>query len=368
MTKVSIIIPIYNQAQYLSETLDSVLAQSHSDWECVIADDGSSDGTKEVAMEYCKKDKRFKYIYQENQGPSVARNNGIQNSHGEFILPLDSDDLIAKDYLREALEVFEKNPKTKLVYCYAELFGVKTGFWNIPKYDYEKLLFGNMIFCTAMYQRADYDKTSGYNPNMRKGLEDWDFWLSLIGRDDIVYRIPKVHFYYRIRNKSRNDGLNNEGAEVEKLYKQIYDNHSGLYAHMANPIYSDYQLRRKSQMIIDRDEEICKYKKELHKIIREREREMQIVTSSKFWKLRNLCLQLKFALLSPIKFWKKYFKKPAYLADSFFRSIKNEGFGVTAIRFWNFVVHGKGTLDPRAIAAKEEYADLSTVLANFKKK
>ena len=77
---VSIIIPCYNLSQYLPETLDSVLAQTYQSWECIIINDGSIDNTEKITKLYVDKDKRFKYIYQNNQGVSSARNNGIRNS------------------------------------------------------------------------------------------------------------------------------------------------------------------------------------------------------------------------------------------------------------------------------------------------
>jgi glycosyltransferase involved in cell wall biosynthesis len=294
---VSIIMPSYNQAEYLSETLDSVLAQSFKDWECLIVDDGSIDNTEEIAKIYCKKDDRFKYIKQENQGPSVARNNGIRNSAGEFILPLDSDDLISKDYLSEAMRVFAENPKIKLVYCEAEFFGEKKGEWDLPEYSYERLLFENMIFCSAFYRRSDYDNTDGYNENMREGLEDWDFWLSFLKKGDIVYKIPQIHFFYRIKNNSRNS-ISNE-ITVKKMHKRIFLNHRELYFEFLNPIYSENAIKN--------------LKKHIHIL----QKEIEFLKVQKNGKIGNLIKKKKkitylknglfFLVLHPEKFIKKRF-------------------------------------------------------------
>lgn len=118
-TLVSIIVPCYNQAIYLSETLDSVLNQIYNNWECIIVNDGSTDNTKDVALSYCNRDSRFLYIEQENAGLSAARNAGVIRSRGEFILPLDSDDKIAPAYIYKAVECFEKDDSLKIVYCRA---------------------------------------------------------------------------------------------------------------------------------------------------------------------------------------------------------------------------------------------------------
>lgn len=234
---VSIIIPAYNCEKYIAETLGSVLAQTYSNWECVIIDDGSTDNTPSIIKEYIHKYSRISYHYQENQGPSVARNNAILHSSGEFILPLDADDLIASTYLEKAINHFQAFPSTKLVYCRAEMFGDINGEWILPKYNYHSFIWNNCIFCTAMYKRTDYDATSGYNPNMVHGLEDWDFWLSLLRENDIVHRIDEILFRYRIRKGSRNNTFLQNYSEDALI--QVYKNHRDTY----EPFMPDYQSR-----------------------------------------------------------------------------------------------------------------------------
>lgn len=225
--KVSVIVPCYKQAEYLSETLDSVRVQTYQNWECIIVNDGSPDNTKEIAKKYVESDTRFKYVFQENSGPSAARNNGIKNSHGEYLLPLDADDLIAPTYLEKAVDHFSHFPETKLVYCKAEKFGKEIGAWFLPEYDYESFIWNNCIFCTAMFRRSDYDKTSGYNENMVHGNEDWDFWLSLLKKSDVVYCINEVLFYYRVKDSSRTIDLGE--SYMQKTLIQMSNNHPDVY-------------------------------------------------------------------------------------------------------------------------------------------
>lgn len=224
---VSIIVPCYKQAEYLPVTLNSVLAQTYPNWECVIVNDGSPDNTEEVAKRYVKLDARFRYVFQENKGVSKARNKGITNSDGEYILPLDADDLIGSTYLEKAIRRFEEFPETKLVYCKAELFGEKNGFWDLDTYDYDSFIWVNCIFCTAMYRRDDYNKTQGYNVNMVHGYEDWDFWLTLIKKEDVVYRIDEILFYYRIKNDSRNSNVDIQ--YLRECLVQLCNNHPEIY-------------------------------------------------------------------------------------------------------------------------------------------
>ena len=150
---VSIVIPCYNQAVYLSETLDSLLKQKYNLWEGIVVDDGSPDNTKQVALEYVEKDSRFKYVYKPNGGLSSARNKGISLAVGEFILPLDADDIIQPEYLEEAVNAFQKNPDTKLVYCLGQFFGERTGLWNLSYKGYKSLLIKNSLFCSVIYRK-----------------------------------------------------------------------------------------------------------------------------------------------------------------------------------------------------------------------
>ena len=225
--QVSIIVPCYNQAQYLPETLDSVLAQTYPNWECVIVNDGSPDNTDEVAKRYRDKDHRIKYVCQENKGLATARNVGIANSTGEYILPMDADDLIAPTYIEKAIGQFIEKPETKLVYCKGQTFGKSQNPMNLVDYDYNTFIWGNCIFCSALYKRSDYNKTNGYNPNMSHGLEDWDFWLSLLKEDDVVFRIEEVLFYYRVKETSMVKDLVSHHLEENLI--QLCRNHPDIY-------------------------------------------------------------------------------------------------------------------------------------------
>ncbi len=224
---ISIIVPCYMKDNYLAETLDSVIAQTYTKWECIIINDGSPDNTEVIARQYCNLDNRFHYLSQHNYGLSTSRNNGINASSGEFILPLDADDTIGKTYLEKAITYFNAHPNTKLVYCKARKFGVENGIWELPPYNYDTLLWSNCLFCTSMYRRSDYDKTSGYNSNMKYGLEDWDFWLSLLKKDDIVYKIDDTLFFYRTTPDSMVKRISDN---TTIMHRQLVTNHPDIYS------------------------------------------------------------------------------------------------------------------------------------------
>ncbi|MBR6132879.1 MAG: glycosyltransferase family 2 protein [Bacteroidales bacterium] len=228
---VSIIVPCYQQAEFLSDALNSIVAQTYCNWECIIVNDGSTDNTPDVASNYCQKDARFKYVEQNNQGLATARNNGIKASIGEFILPLDADDLIDPTYIEKAINHFQDYPETSIVYCRAKLFGAVNQDWDLPKYDYESFIWQNCIFCSAIFKRSDYNKTIGYNPNMKYGFEDWDLWLSILSKDSTVYQIDEPLFFYRKKSQSMTTTTH---EQMRNLYSIIYNNHKEIYEPYCN--------------------------------------------------------------------------------------------------------------------------------------
>ena len=110
----------------------------------------------------------------------------------------------------------------------------------------EKLLAKNLFVISSMFRRVDYDKTRGFNTNMKEGFEDWDFWLFLLAEGGTVQHIDKTCFYYRLHKDSRNNLLNDE--MLTKLRYQIYDNHAELFhQHLFNPTDSfEYELKKNS--------------------------------------------------------------------------------------------------------------------------
>ena len=235
MAIVSIIVPCYNCGEYLSETLDSCLSQTFNDWECIIVNDGSTDETEMISYHYLSKDNRFKYIAQNNQGPSAARNNGIQVSTGNYILPLDGDDCLCPCCLQEAIAHFKSNPSAKIVCWDEELFGARSGIRKLPQYNWERFIWDNCIRSCSMFKRTDYDKTRGYDESMRTGLEDWDFWLSLLRKDDVIVHIDKALFRYRIRDVSMTSQVKRNALTI---MRRIYLNHPEIYSQFSLDIIS----------------------------------------------------------------------------------------------------------------------------------
>lgn len=220
--------PSYNQGPYLAEALNSVLAQTYTNWECIIVDDGSKDNTTEVSKAYCAKDSRFQYIYQENSGVSTARNNGIKHSKGEYILPLDGDDKIAPEFLELSLNEIVKDRNIRVVYTDVQYFGVRKDVYQLPSFSIEKLMGQNILCVTALFRREDFDKTGGFNDNMREGFEDWDFWMSMFqDGEGTAYKIPRILFYYRIKPVSRNHTAAKKNIDYRRI---VWENHREMFS------------------------------------------------------------------------------------------------------------------------------------------
>lgn len=207
---VSIIVPCYNQAQYLDEAIQSVLDQTYFNWECIIVNDGSTDNTENVAKNWAVKEKRIIYLNKKNGGLSCARNFGINYATGVFILPLDADDKIANNYVDLAIQSFQADDSLKLVYSKAEKFGDETGMWYLPPFSLYNLSTNNMIFCSTFFRRQDWAVVGGYDEKMIYGLEDWEFWIAILKKGGEVKCLNEVCFYYRIKNNSMIRQLNRE--------------------------------------------------------------------------------------------------------------------------------------------------------------
>lgn len=249
---ISVIVPCYNQAQYLDECLQSVLDQTYQEWECIIVNDGSPDNTEEVAKKWLVEDSRFKYFYKENGGLSSARNFGIDNAEGEWILPLDCDDYISNDYLDLAKNHFRKE-NLKVIYCNAKKFGTTNENFVLPSFSLENLAKRNVIFCSAFFRKKDWLIIGGYDENFLHGLEDWDFWIRLLEDGGSVKKLENVCFFYRIKEISMLTNLLNSKEfynsikYLEKKHLDFFHNYLGTL----HALLSDNQQYQKTLKVIN---------------------------------------------------------------------------------------------------------------------
>ena len=230
---ISVIVPCYNQGQYLDEAVDSVLAQTYQNFEIIIVNDGSTEPESIKILNNYQKPKS-KVIHTSNQGVCRARNTAIETAQGKYIFPLDADDKIAPTYLEKALKIIENNLDVGIVYCETILFGAQEGTSTsspLPKMflgqdSLPEILLHNRIHNSALYRKSDWELVNGYNPNMVYGLEDYDFWLSVLATGKKAYLIEEYLYFWRKKEVSRTTLAK---QNLLACYIQIFENHQDLY-------------------------------------------------------------------------------------------------------------------------------------------
>ena len=203
---VSVVIPCYNQARFLSEAIESVLAQSYQHFEVVVVDDGSTDETSEVAARY----PRVHYIRQDNQGPAAARNSGARESTGSYLVFLDADDRLLPNALETGLKHLKAHPECAFVsghYREVAADGSSLPTWKQPcpdKEHYLELLRANYIGTPAvvMYRRSVFESVGGFDPSPSvDGCEDYDLHMR-IAHGFLVYCYGELVAEYRQHSSS----------------------------------------------------------------------------------------------------------------------------------------------------------------------
>jgi glycosyltransferase involved in cell wall biosynthesis len=228
MPKVSVIMPCFNQGTYIDEAVNSVLGQTFQDFEIVIVNDGSTCAMTNEKIASIRHEK-IRCICKNNGGVEAARNDGILNSSGEYILPLDADDKIAPAYLEKAVSILDSKPHIGIVYGDAEFFGAMSGEWILPEFSLERILYENIIYCSALFRRKDFVRTPGYRSEMRHGWEDWDLWLSFLELGLGVERLDEIVFYYRRKEDSVGDIMLQNRKKMESSLNNLVRNHLELY-------------------------------------------------------------------------------------------------------------------------------------------
>lgn len=208
---ISIIIPVYNVSQYLNECIQSVINQSYQNFECILIDDGSSDGSETICDQWTQHDNRIRVIHQPNQGVSKARNKGIAEAQGEYIAFIDSDDWIDSNYLNTLLRPIEES-NVDLVVCGLQQhysnetfknYSYKTGIIHIERQDTKAftdinkkfLLFGPVI---KLYKRTIIQTHNIHFPPEYTYGEDLLFNYNYLEYVKAIYIIDQCLYHYRI--------------------------------------------------------------------------------------------------------------------------------------------------------------------------
>lgn len=212
---ISIIVPCFNQGQYLDKCLQSVLDQNHENWECIIVNDGSPDNAEKIAQEWILKDSRFIYLYKENGGVSSARNLGLDKSKGEYIQFLDADDFIDKRKLEMSLECIMNvdNIGVNVVVSDFRMFTITPEESTNPfcRLNSQLITFESLVYewnesfsipIHCGFFDASFFKTIRF-PEKLNAQEDWIVWISIFYTGGKAIFIDKPLAFYRINPSSR---------------------------------------------------------------------------------------------------------------------------------------------------------------------
>jgi glycosyltransferase involved in cell wall biosynthesis len=234
-SKVSIIIPAYNAEKYIAETVESVLAQSFRDLECIVVDDGSMDHTGEIVRGFGA---RVRHIRQENAERSAARNRGIANSSGDYIGFLDADDILLPEKLKEQVAFLDAHPGFDVVYSRINYFrdNGKRSRYRVrratPEGDILPLLiWANFITMNSpLFRRGAVERVGGFNVSLCR-YEDWDFLLRLALSGSRFGFIDSLHCLCRMHGENTvADGPGMFQAKMAVAGRIVEDFRDGLHA------------------------------------------------------------------------------------------------------------------------------------------
>lgn len=219
MPTVSIITPTYNRAGMLKEAIESVLAQTYQDWEHLIVDDGSTDGTMGLVTRYAGQDPRIRYVRRRNGGLPAARNTGLLAARGEYVAFLDDDDRFLPKKLERQLSMLRQRPELGFVYApvWVHYDDRSERMPIIP--DRFATTFAELIersaiqVCSVLVRRTALDAVGGFNERYR-GCADYDLWLRLAARFPFDYTPEPVGIYHR---HSNNMSMNATTMLAERL-------------------------------------------------------------------------------------------------------------------------------------------------------
>ena len=225
--KVTILLPAYNAALYLRDSLDSIMRQAFKDFDVLLIDDGSMDDTSKIAIEYSNIDRRIKYYKNEkNIGLIKTLNKGLSLAKGEYIVRMDADDIMFDDRLYKQVKYMDSNPECFVCGGQMEYIGGLTGMAPILPQKYEDLLYLSLINC-PLYHPTTIIRNSAikqfglkYNDSY-KHAEDYKFWSDIIfSHPNSIANIKDVVLFYRISNNQITAKYSDEQDLISKIVRR----------------------------------------------------------------------------------------------------------------------------------------------------
>ncbi len=238
---ISIIIPVHNSDRYLVETLNSILAQEYQKWECIIVDDGSTDGSNNIAKGFVSQDNRFSYHYQDNAGPSSARNAGLALSNGEYIQFLDADDVLAPNRFTELIPLYVNASQNIVLYSsmtignhqdIQKLTSPSRKSGSTTDLDFDgmyrqfglEVLFvpGCVLFSRKSLQNVEWNEQLNHS-------EDWDLYLQVTANGFLFRHVNKALTIYRDSPEGLSKNIENTAKANYIILKKWFDDENRFW-------------------------------------------------------------------------------------------------------------------------------------------
>jgi len=199
--KISGVIPCFNQGEFVLDAIESLLAQTHSISEIIIVNDGSTDQATNDLLRNLKRD-RVRVFEKENGHLSSARNFGIYKVESEYVILLDADDTFANTFAEKAVRMFRNDVKIGAVTPYFKKFGSDQGIVKTRGGELKDFLTANRSCGNGMIKKSVWDKVGGYDEKMKKGFEDWEFWIRILSHGYSIEILEEPLFNYRVKTIS----------------------------------------------------------------------------------------------------------------------------------------------------------------------
>ncbi len=233
---ISVIIPVYNGKQFLSEAINSILQQNYNPLEIIVVDDGSTDGTVRLQNSFGE---QVRYVYQENKGPAAARNTGLVAANGEFIAFLDSDDVWPPNKLKTQINCLLQDPKLKVTIGHTKSFDSE--IINANKILSEKDSVISVQLGSALFRKSAFEKVGTFDEKL-KFSEDHDWFLRARETGIEMLVLENITLYHRRHNNNMTEGANLDTYQLTAILKKSLDRRRLQNDGKANslPKFSDY--------------------------------------------------------------------------------------------------------------------------------
>jgi glycosyltransferase involved in cell wall biosynthesis len=238
--RVSVIMPVFDAGRDLEQAVRSVAAQTWSDRELVIVDDGSRDPTTLALLDAIAREPGVTVHRTPNRGPSRARNFAIERARGSYLLPLDADDWLEPTFLEKTVPLLDADPAVGVVHTWVGFAGEHHGVWRTGPFTLPELLSNCTIHVTSLFRREIWEQAGGFDPIFVDSSEDWDLWLSAAAHGWRGQCVPEVLTWYRRSPRSRERTARRPGVPYKRMrdmvakHRPLYERHledavAGLY-------------------------------------------------------------------------------------------------------------------------------------------